>query len=166
MKWRVSDTFWLVVMLALLAIGTCILPGCNQGLEVNQDYLVAAPADAQMAVGVAYTRYGKFENTFARVYWYGPKAATCNNGTGFWYRDPWTNDGSCVAGATAYDGSESIVLVLPGQRISDTAIAHEMAHAAYGERGHPEWMFGTWERDQWRGGMVGVVIDELTEAGH
>jgi hypothetical protein len=169
MKWRISDTFWLVVMLLLMAVGTCILPGCGD-LILQEDALVADPVGTAQAKEIIMASYGR-PGAKPVVFWYGPKALDGRCGGEMFYADHVTflstnlGGGHCAVGDTSYDFAESVALA-PGAGTwgGFGVLAHELAHQAYGDRanGHPVDIFGP---DHDRGGFVGEAVAKVQAAG-
>lgn len=72
------------------------------------------------------------------VIWYEGKRLDCPGGHSFW---GWAQEGNiimrtCLLGEYVNSMHMAIVAILPGQKFSDTALAHEMCHAYFKDSNH------------------------------
>jgi hypothetical protein len=135
----------------LLVTYTLLLGACCYQIDLGAT--VPAPPGAHEAIETVLHVYGADGGTPA-VYWYGMGAWQCGppSNPGF-YGD----NGDCDEGITEWDGSHRIAVMYPqaGWFIHNTALAHELAHYAFGAEAthdHPVWLFG---EDHANGGWVG-----------
>lgn len=146
--------FLVVAVAASATLGGCYYTG---DVEPDPDLLVAGPTRAPEAIAMAEARLGAKAKP---VYWYGPDAMTCDDGTGF------PSPEGCVLGITGANGS--IVSWDGVSPPSGTPLAHELVHQARGDFGHADlrlWGASRGDYDYEPGTIVGDLNAALSAAG-
>lgn len=112
-----------------------------------------------MALNIIWEQTFKMDRKLLpRIDWVTGKRLNCHNGTG-WF----DANGQCVAGASWQDQYASAVAWVPGELLSDTALAHELTHVLTWHKGgldpdHEGPLFSP-------GGLKDQAVEALRAAG-
>lgn len=141
----------------------CALAACDAALEVDPAYLVDPPPGAELAIETVRQRIGAARRP---VWWYGASSLDdprCQDRAAFVERH-WLS-GSHVLCGTGVTDDNGTIIVWWGQRISDTALAHEIAHWRWANHDDPAVWGASSDDDHEPGTVVGDANAELAAMG-
>lgn len=144
----------------LLVAIAVVLGGC--GVEIDESRLIPAPEGADQAIAAIMGVYGGSPKSVPHIYWYGPSGDSKCPAV--------VIDGACRDGSSQnhflWAGDQIVVVFLGDRPLSETALAHEIAHIRFDAwNGHPQTWFGDYDRTGVDGGVVRKAMDAVAALG-
>jgi len=122
-----------ILFAAVVIFGSIGLTVYLQERKAAADVAGPPAGDVVRAIHIVWYQVYGMQTYPPAIRWITGKALNCANGTGF--KD---SAGVCVAGESWFDQKRSDIAWVKGEKLSDTALAHELCHHYLDSKGTPD----------------------------